>query len=94
MRVVGRERLESFQLRHGDVRTQLTAWISEAKDAQWRSPADVKERSPHASILADDQVIFNLKGNSYRSLTNISYKNQIVIIKRIGTHAEYSKWKF
>lgn len=94
MKVVGRERLQSFQSRHSDVKSQVAAWLSEVEDSQWRGPKDIKERYPHASILADNQVVFNLKGNKYRLHTKISFKNQVVVIKRIGTHAEYSKWKF
>ncbi|MDZ7361501.1 MAG: type II toxin-antitoxin system HigB family toxin [candidate division KSB1 bacterium] len=44
--------------------------------------------------MADNRVIFNLKGNKYRLEGKISYKSQVVLVNRIGIHAEYSKWKF
>ena len=31
-------------------------------------------------------------GNKYRLWTQISYKNKIVLIKKMGTHNEYEKW--
>jgi mRNA interferase HigB len=92
MRVVGRQRLEEFANRHADIRAQLESWLCEVEEADWRSPADVKMRFPSASILADDRVIFNLKGNRYRLEVKISYGIKIVLVTRIGTHAEYSKW--
>lgn len=94
MKVVGRKHLESFQGGHADIRSQLDAWVCEVEDAEWQSPQDIRKRFPHASFLGDDRVIFNLKGNNYRLDTKISFKAQVVLIKRIGTHAEYSKWKF
>jgi len=93
MRVVGRKRLEEFASRHADVRAQLDAWLGEVEEADWRAPADVKARFPSASILPDDRVIFNLKGNRYRLEVRISYGVKIVLVARIGTHAEYSKWE-
>jgi mRNA-degrading endonuclease HigB of HigAB toxin-antitoxin module len=54
--------------------------------------ADAKTAA-NASILSDNRVIFNLKGKKYRMEVKISYQNQIVLIKRAGTHAEYSRWK-
>jgi mRNA interferase HigB len=93
MRIVGREVLHEFLLQHADAKTATNAWLAEAEDAEWKTPMDVKERYPHASILSDNRVIFNLKGNRYRMEVKIGYQNQIVLIKRAGTHAEYSRWE-
>ena len=92
MNVVGRKVLEKFSSRHADVVSQVRAWLCEIEEAQWQSPKDLKWRFPHASILSGNRVIFNLKGNCYRVETKIDYTMQIVLIKRMGTHAEYSKW--
>ena len=93
MKVVGRNVLDDFGQTHADVSSQINSWLCEVEDAQWQSPADLKRRYPHASILSDNRVIFNLKGNNYRLETKISYALKIVFVKRMGTHAEYSKWK-
>jgi mRNA interferase HigB len=93
MKVVGRNVLDEFGQTHADVSSQINSWLCEVEDAKWQSPADLKRRYPHASILSDNRVIFNLKGNHYRLETKISYTMQIVFLKRMGTHAEYSKWK-
>ncbi len=94
MRVVGRKRLEKFASKHADVRAQLNAWRCEVENADWQAPTDVKARFPSASILSDDRIIFDLKGNRYRLEVKISYEMKIVLVTRIGTHAEYSEWKF
>ena len=94
MKVVGRKKLEAFSRRHADVRSQIQAWLCEVEEAQWQTPHDVKARYTTASFLGDNRVVFNLKGNKYRLDVKLSYKNQVVLIKRIGTHAEYSTWKF
>ncbi len=93
MRVIGVEVLDAFCRRHTDVDQQVKAWVAEAKEAVWLKPADVKGRYPSASLLGGDRVVFNLKGNKYRLLVKVSYKSGIVRVQRIGTHAEYDKWK-
>ena len=94
MKVVGRKKLEEFSRRHADVRSQIQAWLCEVEESQWQTPHDMKARYATASFLGDNRVVFNLKGNKYRLDVKLSYKNQVVLIKRIGTHAEYSTWKF
>lgn len=94
MKVVGRKELERFARKHADVRGQINAWLAEVEEAEWESPTDIKRRYAHTSFLSDNRVIFNLKGNSYRLDTKVSFKNQIVVVVRIGTHAEYTSWIF
>lgn len=94
MRVVGRLKLEKFAAKHSDVVSAVDAWTNEALKAVWRTPADIKARYASASFLANNRVIFNLKGGRYRLDTQIAYQTQIVVVRRIGTHAEYDRWSF
>lgn len=92
MRLVGKEILAEFAKRHADIRGPLSAWILEVEEATWSGPADIKARYPSASFLSDNRVIFNIKGNAYRVETKVSYEIEVVLVRRMGTHAEYSKW--
>ncbi len=93
MNVIGKRILSKFSVRHADVRGQLSAWLCEAEEAEWKRSQDITRKYASARFLADNTVIFKIKGNDYRLVTKVNYKNQIVLIKRIGTHAEYSKWR-
>jgi len=93
MKLVGRRILEQFARMHADVRTQLDAWACEVEEAGWQTPSEMKARYASASFVSN-RVIFNLKGNKYRLDAKISFKNQVVLVMRIGTHEEYSTWKF
>jgi mRNA interferase HigB len=92
MRLVGKELLAEFAGQHADIRSSLNAWILEVEDADWNGTADIKARYPSASILSENRVVFNIKGNKYRVETKVSFEIKVVLAKRIGTHAEYSKW--
>ncbi len=94
MRLVGRNVLADFALSHAEIRTPISAWVCEVEDADWPGPADIKARFPSASFLSENRVIFNIKGNKYRIETKVNFEIKVVLVKRIGTHSEYRKWKF
>ena len=92
MKVIGRNVLDEFGRIHADVVSQINTWVCYAEDAQWEKPSDLKRVFPQASILSGNRVVFNLKGNHYRLEVKINYTTKVVLVKRMGTHAEYSKW--
>ncbi len=55
------------------------------------SPNDIKMDYPSASILQDNRVVINIKGNTYRLVIKINYKFGIVWIRFVGAHGEYDK---
>ena len=94
MKVVGLSKLYKFLENHSDCEQQVLAWIAEAKEAVWGTPNDIKAKFVSASFLADNRVVFNIKGNNYRLDTKVYYQRQVVMIMRMGTHAEYDGWRF
>ena len=94
MRILNLLLLEAFKQAHADVRGQLEAWRDEVEREAWQTPQDIKRRYKSADFLADNRVIFNIKGNSYRLVVQVRYRGGIVVIEWVGTHAEYSKRKF
>ena len=94
MKVLGQAILIDYCNNHADFASKIRAWIAEAKEAKWATPNDIKARYVNASFLSDNRVVFNIKGNKYRIDTKIYYQRKIVMVKRIGTHGEYNKWKF
>lgn len=93
MRIVAESKLEKFTEQHAELRTTAESWVEKVRHARWENPNDLKLAFPSASLLGRERVVFNLKGNKYRLLARIDYDKQWVRIWKIGTHAEYSKWK-
>ena len=83
--------LKSFWGKHPDAESPLRAWYTEARRARWRSPQDIKTAYRTASILRNNRVVFNVKGNTYRLVVAVKYEFQVVYIRFVGTHAEYEK---
>lgn len=43
------------------------------------------------SIVSNNKVVFNIKGNNYRLLVKINIEFQLTYIRFIGTHKQYDK---
>ena len=91
MRVVAKKILREFWEKHEDCEQQLKSWFREAEKAEWKNLNQIKDEYPSASILNDNRVVFNIKGNNYRLIVKISYEYEMIWIRLIGTHAEYHK---
>jgi mRNA interferase HigB len=92
MKILGRNILSAFKAAHQDASSQVDSWEAEVNAMNWEMPSDIKARYASASFLADNHVVFNIKGNKYRLLVQVTYKSKIVLVKRAGTHQEYMKW--
>lgn len=93
MRVVGRDKLETFKKSHPQARGPLDAWLVEAQAAKWEKWADIKARYSSADSVGKNRVVFNIKGNNFRLVVLVYYAYGQVIVEKVGTHADYSKWK-
>lgn len=83
--------LREFWTSHADAEGALRAWYSDARQAEWRTPAEIQATYANASILRNNRVVFNIRGNTYRLIVAIHYALGIVYIRFIGTHAEYDR---
>lgn len=91
MRVISKKILREFWEKHSDSEQQLKSWFQETSNAEWNSPNDIKIEYPSASILSNNRVVFNIKGNKYRLIVRINYDYKMAWIRFVGTHAEYDK---
>lgn len=91
MRIISKKILREFWEKHSDSQQQLKSWFQGAQNAEWKSPKTIKKEYPSASILEENRVVFNIKGNKYRLIVKINYDYQMVWVRFIGTHAEYDK---
>jgi mRNA interferase HigB len=93
MRVISVKTLKLFWEKHPDAESPLRSWYTEAKKGRWKGPQDIKTEYRTASILRNNRVVFNIKGNTYRLVVAVKYEFQIVYIRFIGTHAAYDEIK-
>ena len=91
MNVISKRTIVEFYTKNPQAKTALEVWHSDTRKSEWKTPDDIKKVYASASFLADNRVVFNIKGNDYRLIVHIDYKRKIVRVKFIGTHAQYDK---
>lgn len=91
MRVISRKSLRVFWENHPDARQALQAWYADIKHADWKKPSDMKSVYRNASLLSNNRVVFNIKGNNYRVVVVVQYRYGMVYIRFVGTHKEYAR---
>lgn len=91
MRIIARRTLREFWEKHPDTEQALKAWFQDAQRAEWKTPNDIRQTYTTASFIANNRVVFNIRGNNYRLVVAIKYDFSIVYIRFIGTHQEYDQ---
>ena len=91
MRIIALKTLRLFWEQHPDAQQALQAWYRDAKRATWNTPADIKNVYRNASMVGNNRVVFNIRGNQYRLVVAVNYMSGILYIRFIGTHQDYDK---
>jgi len=91
MRVIARRVLREFWKKHPTAEQPLKAWFAEAHAAHWVNPQAIKSQYRHASFVGDNRVVFNIGGNKFRLVVHVNFPIGVVLIKFVGTHADYDR---
>ena len=91
MRIIAKKTLRKFWERHPNAQQALETWYDDAKQTIWRTPTEIKNVYKNASILPNNRVVFNLKGNTYRLVVAVNYAYGMLYIRFIGHHRDYDK---
>lgn len=91
MRIITKKTLKIFWEEHPDCEQSLLSWFKVAKKAKWSDFNEVKSQFGSCKVIGRDRIVFKIKGNNYRLIVKITFVNQIIWIRFIGTHPEYDK---
>lgn len=91
MRIIALKALRDFWKQHPDAEQPLRAWYHDARQSSWRTPADIKNIYRNASLVGNDRAVFNIKGNDYRLVVAVAYRQGIVYIRYVGSHRDYDR---
>jgi len=91
MHVISRKKLREFGDEEPEAKAALDSWFHEAKKADRKTPAQIKEKYRSASILKNNRVVFNIAGNKYRLVVRINYEKGTVFVRFVGSHADYDE---
>jgi mRNA interferase HigB len=90
MQVIAKRTLRRFWEKHPRSKAPLSAWHAVAQKAAWAKPQDIKDVFGSAvDFVGDSWAIFDIGGNKYRLVVHIAYRHKRILIKFVGTRAEY-----
>jgi mRNA interferase HigB len=88
VRIVSRKAIREATDRHSEWGASLNAWYKIAKNADWKSFADVRNSWKNSDV-AGRFVVFDISHNRCRLIATIKYTWRMVYIRGILSHAEY-----
>ena len=94
MHIISGKRLLDASDKHPDLAGPLDAWYRIAKKATWKTLIETKRDMPSADLVGKF-IVFNVKGNAFRLITEVFYPAQVILIRDVLTHSEYDRggWK-
>ena len=89
--IITRPTLLKYMVEYPVVKTALEEWYHEFKKFDFKSLNELKSVYSSASLVGDNRIIFNIKGNDFRLIIKINFKAKAAYILWFGTHKEYDK---
>ena len=78
MRIIAKSTLVAYYTKNPQAKAALEDWYEKTKEAEWNCFADIKRT-------------FNSVDNDFRLVVLIKFTVSHVLIRFVGTHAEYNK---
>jgi mRNA interferase HigB len=89
--VISKRPLREFWEKHNQAKEPLDAWYRAVSRAAWKTFRDLRQSYASADI-AGQFTIFDIGGNRWRVITVIHYDRQMVYVRNVFTHDDYSRW--
>lgn len=93
MRIISKTFIKDYYTKNPQAKTALLNWVKKTEEAQWQNFADIRKTFNSVDSIGNQRYVFNIKGNDYRMVVVIKFTPQNVLIRFIGTHAEYDRIK-
>jgi mRNA interferase HigB len=92
MQIISKRVLREFWNTYPAAQRPLETWYRLVSKADWAGPADVKVMfGTTVDFVGDSRIIFDIGGNKYRLIVRVAYPFKRVMVKFVGTHAEYDR---
>lgn len=91
MRIIAKSKIINYYTDNPEAETALEDWYQKTKKAEWTCFADMKKTFNSVDSVGNQHYVINIRGNSYRLIVVIKFTIKTVLIRFIGTYADYDK---
>ncbi|MCY7411420.1 MAG: type II toxin-antitoxin system HigB family toxin [Chitinophagales bacterium] len=89
--IIARKTLIKYCNDYPDAANALREWYHELLVSEYKNFNELKRTYGNASVVDDDRIVFNIKGNKYRLVVRVVFEYKTIQVKWFGSHAEYDK---
>lgn len=93
MNIIAKGSILYYIEKYPNAKTSLLTWYYEFSKLSFDNFNALKAIYGNASIVGGNRIIFNIKGNDYRLVVTINFKQGAAYVIWFGTHNEYDKIK-
>lgn len=91
MNIIAKGTVLYYIHKYPKAKTALLTWYHEFAKTNFRNFNELKSVYGNASIVANNRVIFNIKGNDFRLVTSVNFRQLAAYVIWFGTHKENDK---
>lgn len=91
MNIINRETIIHYTEKYPRAKNQLLIWYNEMIKQEFGSLNELKAMYGNASVVNNQRVVFNIKGNEYRLVVSVNFRRKACYTIWFGTHKEYDK---
>ena len=91
MKILVRKTILFYIKKYPMAETQLLIWYNEFSKLEFSNFNELKKAYRNASIVNNNRVVFNIKGNDFRLVVAVNFLQTACYVIWFGTHKEYDK---
>lgn len=91
MKILVRRTILYYIKKYPIAETQLLVWYNEFSKLDFKTFNELKNVYGNASVINNNRVVFNIKGNDFRLVVSINFLQAACYVIWFGTHKEYDK---
>ena len=91
MKILVKKTILYYARKYPMAETQILVWFNEFSKLEFRNLNELKKIYGNASIVNNNRVVFNIKGNDYRLVVSLNFIQAACYVIWFGTHKEYDK---
>ena len=91
MKILVKKTILYYSEKYPIARTQLLIWYNEFSKLDFQNFNELKQVYGNASIVSNERVVFNIKGNDFRLVVSVNFSQTACYVIWFGTHNDYDK---
>lgn len=91
MKILVKRTIHYYIDKYPNAEKSLQIWASEFSKLELENFNKLKSIYKNASLVGNNRVVFNIKGNDFRLLVSLNFLQKTCYVIWFGTHKEYDK---